>query len=183
VSTRLLPTTARAQLLCAWLLSASALLNTTTAFAQAPSAGLPLRCAVEGETQIVASGRVCEALGAAIGRPIVKVRDARETTPGDAIQILAGDVQWIVALLRNGHVRAWTRISKTYAQGKELATITRVARALLSQRLGKNERCVRVEPNGGRRMRGFDLAYPWVELKECAARFTEVPDPWWKDER
>ncbi len=162
------------------LVSAVTACGASTAFAQPPSAA-PLRCAVEGETQILANGRVCEALGTAIGRPIIKVRDARKGTPGEAIQILEGDLQWIVVLLKNGQVRAWTRISKTYAQGKELATITRVARTLLSQKLGKNERCVRVEPNGGRRMRGFDLAYPWVELKECATRFTEVPDPWWDD--
>jgi len=162
----------------ALLVNAATACDAGSAFAQAPTSA-PLRCAVEAETQILANGSVCEALGTAIGRPILKVRDAREGTPGEAIQVLAGDVHWIVVLLKNGRVRAWTRISKTYAQGKELATITRVARVLLSQKLGKDKRCVRV--GGGQRKRGFDLAYPWVELKECAARFTEVPDPWWDD--
>lgn len=150
--------------------------------ASAQGNGKPLRCAVEDEEHIVASKRVCELLGTALHREVVRVADARTEKKGDAIQIMGGDVQWIVAWLRDGKVRAWTRISKTIAQGKELDTITRATRALLGQKLGPKERCVRVDPNGGRRMRSFDLAYPWTELKECEPRVTEVPDPWWRED-
>lgn len=147
--------------------------------AQAPKKAL--RCAVEAEDHILASKQVCERLGSTLQREVVRVADARSQKSGDAVQIVGGDVQWIVVWLHDGRVRAWTRISKTLAEGKELETLARATRALFAEPPASNERCVRVDPNAGRRMRAFDLAYPWAELKKCAARTAEVADPWWSD--
>jgi hypothetical protein len=156
------------------------MLPVSGASAQAPSGGAPLRCAVEDEQEIDRNRKVCEALSRAIGRKLIRVNDARARGAGDAIQIFGGDVQWIVALLKDGRVHAWTRISKTDAQGKALESIARATRWLLTQKLAKTERCVRGEPRT-QRSRSFDVAYPWVELQACATRLVEVPDPWWEE--
>jgi hypothetical protein len=136
-----------------------------------------LSCAIEWIDKAPEPAAVCDAIGRSLGRAVQRVPDARTVKKGDSVQVLDGDVFWIAVWLRNGQVRAFTRVSKTMAQGKELSVIARAVREI-SRTPAKVKQCVRVEPNGGRKMRSPDLAYPWVELKKCRTTFAEVPDPW-----
>jgi hypothetical protein len=141
-----------------------------------PSAG-PLSCAIEWRDRQPEPQALCEAIGRTLGRAIQRVDDARAVARGDSVQVLDGDVFWTTIWLRNGKVRSYTRVSKTAAQGKEVAVLTRAIREI-SRMPPKTKGCVRVEPNGGRKMRSPDLVYPWAELRRCKTTKAEVPDPW-----
>jgi hypothetical protein len=110
---------------------------------------------------------------------VVAIDDAREAKHGDSVQVLRSDVQWIVIWLVQGRVRAWTRVSQMEAADKQLATLVRAASALPDS-LPEPPSCVRLDPNGGYRMRSTDLTYPWAELKPCKRKTIEVADPWWQ---
>src|SRR5262245_14834608 len=137
----------------------------------------PVSCAVEWRDRQPEPQALCDAIGRTLGRVVQRVEDARAIKKGDSVQVLDGDVFWTTVWLRNGKVRAFTRVSKTAAQGKELAVLTRAIREI-SRAPVKAKGCVRVEPNGGRKMRSPDLVYPWVQLKRCKETKAEIPDPW-----
>src|SRR5687767_8030413 len=134
-------------------------LPVSSAFAQAIEAALaptvprqqPLACAVEWQDKQPKPAALCDAIGRALGREVRQVEEARATKSGDSVQVLDGDVAWITVWLRNGKVRAFTRVSKTLAAGRELAVIGRAVRTI-SRTPAAAKRCVRVEPNGGRKM-------------------------------
>jgi hypothetical protein len=149
------------------------------ALASAPSPVQALACAVEWRDKAPAPSAVCSAIGRSLGREVRQVDDARAIKFGDSVQVLDGEVFWITVWLRNGKVRAFTRVSKTLAQGKELTVLGNAVRTL-SKTPARQKRCVRVEPNGGRKMRSPDLVYPWAELRRCKAQAAEVPDPWFE---
>jgi hypothetical protein len=144
------------------------------------AAGPKLACAVEWQDRAPAPQALCDAIGRRLGRATQRVEDARAVKRGDSVQVLDGDVFWTTVWLRNGRVQAYTRVSKTMAEGKELDVLTRAVQAL-SRTPARAKGCTRVEPNGGRRMRSPDLAYPWVELKRCQTSRPEVADPWVTD--
>jgi hypothetical protein len=163
---------------CSVLLALSAYAQGLPAAIQAGPQGTPsLSCAVEWHDRAPDPGALCSAIGRTLGRDVRRVEDARAIKSGDSVQVLDGDVFWITVWLRNGKVRSFTRVSKTLAQGRELAVISRAVRAI-SRTPAKQKRCVRVEPNGGRKMRSPDLVYPWAVLKTCKTQVAEVPDPW-----
>ena len=89
------------------------------------------------------------------------------------------DVQWTVIWLNEGHVRAWTRVSVTEAADEQVRFVVRATQALAKASAAPEKVCVRLDPNGGRKMRSDDLTYPWAELKPCRQKRVEVPDPWW----
>jgi hypothetical protein len=137
----------------------------------------PLSCAIEWRDHQPEPQALCDAIGRTLGRVVQRVDDARAVTRGDSVQVLDGDVFWTTVWLRNGKVRAFTRVSKTAAQGKELTVLAKAIREISRMPL-KSKGCVRVEPNGGRKMRSPDLVYPWVQLKRCKAAKAEIADPW-----
>ncbi|MDB4976656.1 MAG: hypothetical protein JWN48_4997 [Myxococcaceae bacterium] len=164
-----------------WPLSVLALLavllSVAPGAAQAPTrAGLT--CGVEGATRGVRRADLCTALGQALKRTVTQVEDARDSS-GDAVQIIGGDVQWIVIWLSTGRVRAWTRVSQTEAADDQLRFVVRATEALIKASSPAQQDCVRLDPNGGRKMRSTDLTYPWAELRPCKRRQVEVVDPWW----
>jgi hypothetical protein len=108
------------------------------------------------------------------------VPDARKEAKGDAVQIMHDDVQWTLVVLRNGAVRAWTRVSVSDARGREVTFFARALRSLLQTEPKTPNTCVRLEPKNTRSA-AFDLVYPWAELKPCEPRVVEVPDPWWSN--
>ncbi len=142
-----------------------------------PPASPSVSCAVEWHDKQPDPAALCSAIGRSLGRDVRPVDDARAVKVGDSVQVLDGDVFWITVWLRNGKVRSFTRVSKTLAQGRELAVISRAVREI-SRAPAKPKQCVRVEPNGGRKMRNPDLVYPWAELSRCKTQVAEVPDPW-----
>jgi hypothetical protein len=162
------------------LLPALLLAGSDAAAQEAPAAGPRLSCAVEWQDRAPAPQALCDAIGRRLGRATLRVEDARAVKRGESVQVLDGDVFWTTVWLRNGRVQAYTRVSKTMAQGKELDVLTRAVQAL-SRTPARTKGCTRVEPNGGRRMRSPDLAYPWVELKRCQISRPEVADPWVTD--
>ncbi|MDB4989060.1 MAG: hypothetical protein JWN04_4238 [Myxococcaceae bacterium] len=121
---------------------------------------------------------LCAALGQALKRSITLVDDARGAT-GDAVQVIRGDVQWTVIWLASGKVRAWTRVSQTEAADEQLRFVVHATEALAKAHLTAEHKCVRLDPNGGRKMRARELSYPWAELKPCKHKAIEVVDPWW----
>jgi hypothetical protein len=143
----------------------------------------PLACAVEESAQTLRPAALCGELGRALGRPVTQVKDAREPQLGDAVQILAEEMHWIVARLHHGRVKVWTRISRSFAEGREALFLSRATKALFAQAISNDHGCVRLDPNGGHRMRGFDLVHPWADLQSCPGRSVEVPDPWWDSRR
>jgi hypothetical protein len=147
--------------------------------AQAASA---LTCAVEGLTPGLRPADLCRAVGRELKRSMVWVDDARASKTGAAVQIIQGDVQWIVAFLVDGRVRAWTRVSKIEAASDQLRFLVNAARELAKVAPAIDKECVQVDPNGGRKMRSSDLTYPWAELKPCRRHSLEVVDPWWLSE-
>jgi hypothetical protein len=138
-----------------------------------------LACAVEGTPRGLRGADLCKALGRELGRPTTMIDDARTTKRGDALQIIAGDVQILVVWLSDGHVRAWTRVSKIEAAADQLHFLVRAARELAKAVPALERECVQLDPNGGRKMRSPELSYPWAELKPCQRRSVEVVDPWW----
>lgn len=160
----------------AWLLGLTVALGSSgTASAQKAK----LACAVEASKRVLSRDAFCEALGRALGRPVVPIDDAREAKQGESVQVLQSDVQWIVIWLVQGHVRAWTRVSQIEAADQQVATLVRAASAL-PRSLPEPPACVRLDPNGGYRVRSADLTYPWAELKPCKRKAIEVTDPWWQ---
>jgi hypothetical protein len=168
-------------LLSAWMLAAACLCagEAHAQVAQVAKAAPALACAVEGTERGVRASELCRALGRELGRSTTLVDDARTTKHGEAIQIIHGDVQWVVAWLANGHVRAWTRVSKIEADEDQLRFLVRAARELAKVSPALQRECVQLDPNGGQKMRSPDLTYPWAELKPCRRRSIEVVDPWW----
>lgn len=164
--------------LLAWALC----LSRATATAQKPA--LPgLICGVEGSTRGPRSADLCSALGRELKRTVTLVDDARGA-PGDALQIIRGDVQWTVIWLADGHVRAWTRVSQTEASNDQVRFVVNATRALVKAGAAMTKTalandCVRLDPNGDHPMRSSDLTYPWAELKPCHRKVIEVVDPWW----
>jgi hypothetical protein len=140
-----------------------------------PAAGL-LACAIEWQDQKPEPQALCDAIGRTLGRAVKRVDDARAFKQGDSVQVLDGDVFWTAVWLRDGEIRAFTRVSRTAAQGREVAVLARAVREI-SRIPPKPKGCVRLDPNGGRKMRA-DVIYPWVELKRCHESRIEVPDPW-----
>ncbi|HTU61919.1 MAG TPA: hypothetical protein VMF89_25855 [Polyangiales bacterium] len=135
-----------------------------------------LRCAVELSPRGLSPKTICGQLGKAIGRGTQLVADARKGSKSDALQIIYDDVQWTLVLLRDGNVRSWTRVSAADARGREVEFFARAVRSLLKEEPKTPNTCIRLEP---KTPRGFDLVYPWAELKPCEPRVIEVPDPWW----
>ena len=150
-------------------------LSSAVADAQAQAAK-PLRCAVELSPRGLSPKTICAQLGKAIGRTTQLVADARKGNKSDALQIMHDDVQWTLVLLRDGAVRSWTRVSSADARGREVEFFARAVRSLLKEEPKTPNTCIRLEP---KTTRGFDLVYPWAELKPCEPRVIEVPDPWW----
>ena len=138
----------------------------------------PLTCGVEGESKSVRGADLCAAVGKALKRTVVVVEDARRTHH-EAVQIIRGDVQWTVIWLEAGHVRAWTRVSHIEAADQQIRFVVNATEALVKANTPVGNDCVRLDPNGGRRMRSSDLSYPWAELKKCKRERVEVLDPWW----
>jgi hypothetical protein len=148
--------------------------------AQAPAAAsASLACAVEGTPRGMRTADLCKAVGRELTRPTALVDDARTIKRGDALQIIAGDVQFLLVWLSEGRVRAWTRVSKIEAAGDQLRYLLRATRELARVAPALDRECVQLDPNAGRKMRSADLAYPWAELKPCQRRQVEVVDPWW----
>jgi hypothetical protein len=141
-----------------------------------PSAAV-LGCAIEWQDRHPEPRALCDAIGRTLGRAVQRLDDARTFKSGDSVQVLDGDVFWTAVWLRDGKIRAFTRISRTAAQGREVAVLARAVREI-SRIPPKPKGCVRVDPNGGRKMRAPDVVYPWVELKRCERANIEVPDPW-----
>jgi len=141
-----------------------------------------LSCAVEGLTRRLKPADLCRAIGRELKRPATLVEDARATKSGAALQIIQGDVQWIVAFLVEGRVRAWTRVSNIEAAADQQRFLVNAARELAKLARTNVTECVQVDPNGGRKMRSSDLTYPWAELKPCRRHSIEVLDPWWLPE-
>jgi hypothetical protein len=169
---------ARSPLFKSWLLGLGLLgltLQPAAAEAQAQPAKA-LRCAVELSPRGLSPKTICAQLGQAIGRSTQLVADARKGKKSDALQIIHDDVQWTLVLLRDGTVRAWTRVSAADARGHEVEFFARAVRSLLKEEPKTPNTCIRLEP---KTPRGFDLVYPWAELKPCEPRVIEVPDPWW----
>jgi hypothetical protein len=152
----------------------------TPALASAQAKQAPLRCALDSSMRGITAKGLCEQLGQALKRPTQLVPDARKKTKGDALQIVHDDVQWTLVVLRNGAVRAWTRVSVSDARGREVLFFTRALRSLLATEPKSPSACVRLEPKRTRSA-AFDLVYPWAELKPCKPRVVEVPDPWWSN--
>jgi hypothetical protein len=148
--------------------------------AQAPAR--PFSCAVEGGTRGARSAHLCGALARELKRTVTIVDDARSVT-GEAVQIIRGDVLWTVIWLLDGKVRAWTRVSLTEAADDQVRFVVRATEALAKASVAPEPECVRLDPNGGRKMRSSDLTYPWAELKPCKRKLVEVVDPWWLPER
>ncbi|HEX5661606.1 MAG TPA: hypothetical protein VFX59_30660 [Polyangiales bacterium] len=156
-----------------WLLCSSLFAAT----AQAGVATLP--CAVEGMSRGVKPAALCQALASQLERSVVLVSDARETSKGDAVQVITGDVTWTVVWLLDGHVRTWTRVSKVEPIGEQVRLLARAARELARQAKTlepAEETCLRVDPS---KARNPDLSYPWAELSPCKRKLVEVLDPWW----
>ncbi len=151
--------------------------------APARSARAPLACAVTGTGSAERSFALCNALGAQLGRAVVLVQEGSNVERGESLQIVQGDVNWTVILLRDGDPRAFTRVSSADAAGREALFLARASRVLIREANKANKGCVRVEPNGGRPMRSPDLAYPWVKLKRCRPQLVDVLDPWWSSPR
>lgn len=170
-----LPLNALRALPLEFVLALSLSLLTGPAQAQGPK---PLRCAVESSPRGLHPKTLCAQLGHALGRTTQLVADARKGSKSDAIQIMHDDVQWTLVLLRGGAVRSWTRVSSADARGREAEFFARAVRSLLKEEPKAPNTCVRLEPKTAR---GFDLVYPWAELKPCEPRVVEVPDPWWTD--
>jgi len=146
---------------------------------RADEAPRKLGCAVDGLARLARSGELCRSVGRELTRSVVLVEDARKVARGESVHIIHDDVQWFVVWLVDGRVRAWTRVSKTEGMDDQLRLIGRAARALAKQVVEPERACVRLDPNGGRRMRSPDLTYPWAELRPCGRRLVEVVDPWW----
>lgn len=160
----------------AWLLVWGAF-SVPSAHAAAPG----LTCAVEGMSRGIRSKELCQALAAQFGRGVSMVADAREVQRGDAVQIITGDVAWTVVWLVDGHVRTWTRVSKIDPIEEQVKLLARAARELSKQAkdVERPDNCLRIDPNGGHKLRSSDLTYPWAELQPCKRKSVEVVDPWW----
>jgi hypothetical protein len=146
------------------------------------AAPTPLPCAVEGVSRGVRASALCQALGTQLGRQVKMVADAREAHEGEAVQLISGDVVWTVIWLVDGRVRTWTRVSKAEPTEEQVELLTLAAREL-SKQAKPIERdgaaCLRIDPNGGHKLRSSDLSYPWAELSPCKRKLVEVLDPWW----
>jgi hypothetical protein len=150
------------------------------ALADAPAgAAASLACAVDGTPRGLRSSELCKAVGRELTRPTQLVDDARVIKQGDALQIVADDVQFVLVWLAEGRVRAWTRVSKIEAANDQLRYLLRATRELAKVAPAVERECVQLDPNAGRKMRSTDLTYPWAELKPCQRRLVEVVDPWW----
>jgi hypothetical protein len=143
----------------------------------AVSAQSPVACAVEWREAQPDPGALCAAIGRSLSRAVQRVDDARKVKRGDSVQVLDGEVSWITVWLRDGKVRAFTRVSKTAAQGKELAALARAVLEISCQ-THKDDGCVRVELTADPSRRSTDVVYPWAELGRCREAKPEVPDPW-----
>jgi hypothetical protein len=139
----------------------------------------PLACAVTGTGSADRAQELCRGVGQQLGRATLLVEDGTSVVRGDALHIVQGDVAWLVVWLRDGEPRAFTRVSSVDAAGRELTFLARASRALSREANKPAKGCVRVEPNGGLRMRVPELAHPWVQLKQCRERVVDVIDPWW----
>jgi hypothetical protein len=160
-----------------WVLSLS--LFALPVQAAAPS----LTCAVEGMSRGVKPSALCQALAAQLDRSVVMVTDAREAQKGEAVQIITGDVAWTVVWLVDGHVRTWTRVSKTEPLDEQVKLLARAARELAKQAKAIDKTasaCLRIDPS---KTRNRDLSYPWAELSPCKRKLVEVVDPWWLPEK
>jgi hypothetical protein len=160
--------------LALWLTAAQALAQ---AAGEAP-ARAPLACAVEA-SRYMKPAQLCGKLGQLLGRQVRLVADARKAGSGEALQILRDDVRWTLVLLKDGAVRAFTRVSVTDARGREATFFARAARSLLQTSPKPSEQCVRLDPSSENSARVTDLVYPWAELKPCVRRVVDVIDPWW----
>ena len=143
-----------------------------------PAQALPVACAVEATDRQLSAPGLCDALAKVIGRPVVRVEDAR-ATHGESVQVIHSDVQWIVIWLVDGHVRAWTRVSKIEAARRQLHMLVSAAKALAKRLPTAKAACIRLEPNAGHKVRSAELTYPWATLRPCRQRMIEVVDPWW----
>lgn len=139
-----------------------------------------LPCAALGTGSEKRARALCAAVSRGLGRSPVFVDDGRGVKRGDALHIELGDVAWTVVWLRDGHPRAFTRVSTVDAAGREVLYLSRASRALQRESRRVQRECLRVEPNGGHVMRSAELAYPWVELKACRVHPIDVVDPWWR---
>jgi hypothetical protein len=148
--------------------------------AEAPAGtAVGLACAVEGTPRGLRTAELCKAVGRELTRPTQLVDDARLIKRGEALQIIAGDVQFLLVWMSEGRVRAWTRVSKIEAANDQLRFLLRATRELAKAAPAVERECVQLDPNAGRKMRSTDLTYPWAELKPCQRRQLEVVDPWW----
>lgn len=163
------------------LASLSALLLGSPAGVMAEAAARrPLSCAVEGSARPLRASELCRVLQRELKRPLSPVHDARSVKRGDALQLIHDDVQWTVIWLSDGRIKAWTRVSKVEAADDQVRFLARAVRALAKAAPQTAEaRCIRLDPNGGHKMRSPDLSYPWAELAPCARQVVEVVDPWW----
>jgi hypothetical protein len=163
------------------LLAVSVLTGVSPTFARAVRAQATgsLACAVEGTPRGLRTADLCKAVGRELSRPTLLVDDARLVKRGDALQVIAGDVQFLLVWLADGRVRAWTRVSKIEAATDQLRFLLRATRELAKVAPAVERECVQLDPNAGRKMRSPDLTYPWAELKPCQRRQVEVVDPWW----
>jgi hypothetical protein len=138
-----------------------------------------LPCAVLGTGSAGRAKALCQAVGRELGQAVSIIDDGRSVRRGEALHIEQGDVSWTVIWLRDGRARAFTRVSAVEAEGREALFLARASRAVKREARKVSRECLRVEPNGGRRMRVAELAYPWAELRTCRAHFIDVLDPWW----
>lgn len=139
-----------------------------------------LSCAVEGSARPMRAAELCKALQSELKRPLAAVQDARDVKRGDALQLIHDDVQWTVIWLSAGRIKAWTRVSKVEAEDDQVRFLARAIRALAKAAPQTAEAsCVRLDPNGGHKMRSPELSYPWAELAPCTRQVVEVVDPWW----
>jgi hypothetical protein len=139
-----------------------------------------LSCAVEGSARPMRAAELCKALQVELKRPLAAVADAREVKRGDALQLIHDDVQWTVIWMSSGRIKAWTRVSKVEAEEGQVRFLARAIRALAKAAPQAAEStCVRLDPNGGHKMRSPELSYPWAELAPCTRQVVEVVDPWW----
>jgi hypothetical protein len=162
-----------------WALAAFVSIGWLSAWSARAEAPAAVACAVLGTGDRESSQSLCQALGRELGKAMIWVEDGRSAKKGEALHIIKEDVVWTVIWLRNGQTRAFTRVSAVDATGREALMLGRAAKVLSREAVEPRKECVRVEPNGGRRMRNPELAYPWVNLKQCRVHTIDVIDPWW----
>ena len=143
-----------------------------------PALARPVSCAVETNNRQLSAPALCNAVAKALARPVVRIDDAR-AAPGESLQVIHSDVQWIVIWLVDGKVRAWTRVSKIEVAAPQLHMLVSAAKALASGVPEPAAACVRLDPNAGYKMRSPELTYPWATLRPCRRQMVEVVDPWW----